>query len=112
MLAQTNGMTYDETVCEMTHLYDGYHFCLNASGMFNPFSVFNALKAKMFSSYWFQTGTPTFLVELLKESKYDLRVLMDGIEAPASSFTEYRAELNNPVPLMFSAEKRNIGRWL
>ena len=42
-----------------------------------------------FSNYWFQTGTPTFLVELLKKSEYDLRTLIDGVEANASSFMEY-----------------------
>lgn len=63
----------------------------------------NALKAKAFGSYWFQTGTPTFLVELLKESDYDLRTLINGVEASASSFSEYRAEANNPMPLIYQS---------
>jgi hypothetical protein len=47
-------------------------------------------------SYWFQTGTPTFLVEMLQKTEYDLRTLLDGIEAPASVFSEYRVDSNNP----------------
>ena len=64
-------------------------FCINSVGIFNPFSVLNVLKSKVFDNYWFQTGTPTFLVEMLQETEYDLRTLLDGIEAPSSMFSEY-----------------------
>lgn len=103
ILATANDMSYDETVAKMTRLYDGYHFRQGAIGVFNPFSVLNALKSKSFDNFWFQTGTPTFLVELLKKSEYDLRTLIDGIEAPASSFLEYRMDANNPIPLIYQS---------
>lgn len=103
IFAQANGMTYDETVQDMERLYDGYHFFPNSVGVFNPFSLLNAMKAKTFGSYWFQTGTPTFLVELLKKSDYDLRTLIDGVEATASSFAEYRVEAKNPIPLIYQS---------
>lgn len=103
ILAASNEISYQEAVDEMTRLYDGYYFYPHASGMFNPFSVLNALKSKKFDSFWFQTGTPTFLVELLQKSEYDLRTLIDGIEAPASSFTEYRVDANNPIPLIYQS---------
>lgn len=48
-------------------------------------------------------GTPTFLIKLLQKSEYDLRTLIDGIEAPASSFTEYRVDANNPIPLIYQS---------
>ena len=75
-------------VGRMKRLYDGYHFFQNSLGVFNPFSVLNALKAKVFDNFWFQTGTHTFLVELLKVSEYDLRTLINDYEAPASSFID------------------------
>lgn len=65
--------------------------------------MLNVFDGYKFSNYWFQTGTPTFLVELFKKSDYDLRVLLDGIEAPASSFIEYRVAANNPVPLIYQS---------
>lgn len=102
-LGEANHLSFDETVEKMTALYDGYHFCEFAEGMFNPFSVLNVFDGYKFSNYWFQTGTPTFLVEMLQESNYDLRLLMDGIEAPASSFTEYRVDSNNPIPLIYQS---------
>lgn len=103
VLGRANDTTYEETVDEMTRLYDGYHFHPAGEGVFNPFSVLNALKAKEFNDYWFQTGTPTFLVELLKQSDYDLRILIDGVEASSTAFTEYRVEARNPIPLIYQS---------
>lgn len=103
VLGRANDTTYEETVDEMTRMYDGYHFHPAGEGVFNPFSVLNALKAKEFNDYWFQTGTPTFLVELLKKSDYDLRILIDGVEASSTAFTEYRVEARNPIPLIYQS---------
>ena len=91
-LASYNRMTPEDTIHKMTSLYDGYHFCEYAEGMFNPFSVLNVFDGYKFENYWFQTGTPTFLVKMLMDSNYDLRTLIDGVEANAASFNEYRAE--------------------
>ena len=102
-LSRANGMNVEEVVDAMTRQYDGYRFHPNGEGVFNPFSVLNAFFSKEFGNYWFQTGTPTFLVELLKESDYDLRLLMDGIETAASAFTEYRADRKNPIPLIYQS---------
>ena len=102
-LARINDLTPDEAVEAMARQYDGYHFHPKGAGVFNPFSVLNSLSKKELGSYWFQTGTPTFLVKLLKESDYDLRTLMDGVEADASAFSEYRAETSNPIPLIYQS---------
>jgi len=103
ILAEKQEMTFDEAVYKMTQQYDGYHFAPRSDGLFNPFSVLNALKFSDFDNYWFQTGTPTYLVDLLKKSDYDLRVLMDGIEVKPSAFTEYRADVNNPIPMIYQS---------
>lgn len=102
-LALANSISYEEAVRQMTRLYDGYHFCINSVGLFNPFSVLNVLKSKVFDNYWFQTGTPTFLVKMLQETQYDLRTLLNGIEAPSSVFSEYRVDSNNPIPLIYQS---------
>ena len=101
--AVANEMTPEEAIETMTRKYDGYHFHPKGAGVFNPFSVLSSFNKLEFGSYWFQTGTPTFLVELLKRSDYDLRTLIDGIEAPASSFMEYRVDANNPIPLIYQS---------
>ena len=102
-LAEANGLIWEETLQRMKSMYDGYHFCEFMEGVFNPFSVLNVFDGFKFSNYWFQTGTPTFLVEMLQKSEYDLRTLLNGIEAPASMFSEYRVEANNPIPLIYQS---------
>lgn len=102
-LAEANQLTWEETLVKMEATYDGYHFCEFMEGVFNPFSVLNVFDGFKFSNYWFQTGTPTFLVEMLQKSEYDLRTLLNGIEAPSSMFSEYRVEANNPIPLIYQS---------
>ena len=110
-LADKHNLSFDEAVAKMTQQYDGYHFSHNVDGMFNPFSVLNTLKFSDFDNYWFnsvegcavQTGTPTYLVDLLKESDYDLRLLLEGITVQSSAFTEYRADKMNPVPMIYQS---------
>jgi hypothetical protein len=65
--------------------------------------VLNVLASGEFGNYWFQTGTPTYLVNILKESDYDLRLLIDGIEVQQSGFTEYRADVKNPLPMIYQS---------
>ena len=95
--------TLEAVLEKMRMRYDGYRFHPDSVGMFNPFSVLNAFDAKEFGNYWFQTGTPTYLIDLLKQSDYDLRLLVDGVEVTASAFSEYRAEVNNPLPMIYQS---------
>lgn len=58
--------------------YDGYHFSKNNKDIYNPFSLFNAFAQKSYENFWFSTGTPTFLIDLLQESNFDIRELDDN----------------------------------
>ena len=102
-IAQKHALTFEEAVDKIKRQYDGYHFSLGAEGVFNPFCLLNVLYFSNFSNYWFQTGTPTYLVELMKESDYDLRLLIDGIEVKSSAFMEYRADVGNPIPMFYQS---------
>ncbi len=93
----------EELLEKMRSRYDGYHFHPDGAGLFNPFSVLNAFDAQEFGDYWFQTGTPTYLVDLLKQSDYDLRLLVDGVEVTFSAFSEYRADTKNPLPMIYQS---------
>ena len=103
IFAQKQEMEFEEVIERLKQQYDGYHFANNAEGMFNPFSLLNALKFSDFDNYWFQTGTPTYLVSLLKKSDFDIRLLIDGIILDPSDFTEYRAEPDNPIPMIYQS---------
>ena len=101
-LAANEGLSYEEVCQKMKRMYDGYHFRHNMEGLYNPFSVLNALDSVEFGSYWFSTGTPTFLVQLLKETDYDLRNL-EGIELPVNQFADYRADADYPIPVIYQS---------
>lgn len=102
-LAQATDSTYKAVIERMTRLYDGYRFWEGQrEGMFNPFSVLGALQNRIFRNYWFATGTPTFLAEMLKKTSFDLRDL-DGIEVSAASLTDDRANVSNPVPMIYQS---------
>ena len=71
-LASANGDSESETIDKLRMRYGGYHFEKNSEGIYNPFSVLNTLAKHRYKDYWFETGTPTFLIGLLKEHGYRL----------------------------------------
>ena len=71
-LASANGDSESETIDKLRMRYGGYHFEKNSEGIYNPFSVLNTLAKHRYKNYWFETGTPTFHIGLLKEHGYRL----------------------------------------
>ncbi|MBO5131815.1 MAG: AAA family ATPase, partial [Paludibacteraceae bacterium] len=71
-LAEARKMTQSEAYSELKRNYDGYHFTDETPGMYNPFSLLNALQKRTFGSYWFETGTPSYLVELMQDQDMKL----------------------------------------
>ena len=101
-LAQANGQTKEEAFLELKRRYDGYHFCANTPGMYNPFSVLLTLKNANYGSYWFSTGTPTYLVELMKEVNLNPADLT-GYEAGASELDCIQAKVDNPIAVLYQS---------
>ena len=101
-LADNNNMTYDEVVEELKAEYDGYHFSAVSPDIFNPFSLLNVLYKKKFSDYWYTTGTPTFLVELLQHENMDM-LLLTNILATESRFNTPTEHVGDPVPVLYQA---------
>lgn len=101
-LAEANGDTEEATIAKLKARYDGYHFEENTVGIYNPFSVLNTLSRLRYKDYWFETGTPTFLVDLLKMHNYRLpdmtkeRVSDDVINSVDSLST-------NPIPVIYQS---------
>lgn len=102
-LATSIGMTYSETMEQLTRLYDGYRFLeYQKEGMYNPFSVLNALQNQILRNYWFASGTPTFLADMLKKTDFDLRNL-EGTEVISASLSDDRADIHNPIPMIYQS---------
>ena len=101
-LADENDMTREECIARLRRMYDGYHFHQKAKGVYNPFSVLNTFKNREFGSYWFETGTPSYLVELLRRHYYDLEEMATS-EVTADVLNSIDAESTNPIPVIYQS---------
>lgn len=101
-LAKANGMTYDEAAAKLKEQYDGYHFEYGTEGIYNPFSLLNTFAKQSFKDYWFETGTPTFLVQLLQERKYVLPDLTHEIISD-DVLNSIDSASRNPIPLIYQS---------
>jgi hypothetical protein len=102
-LAVKRGITYEEALAEMKKRYDGYHFAKKSEDIYNPFSVLKTFSKLDFGSYWFETGTPTFLVRMLKAVDFDIPKLENDVKIPADSIMDYRADNSDPVPVLYQS---------
>lgn len=101
-LAQEKGISVDDCLLRLKQTYDGYHFYPKGVGVYNPYSLLNAFTDREFGSYWFETGTPTFLVKKLKEGNFDVRKLSDKtLYASEGMLKDYTGEGEDPVPLLY-----------
>lgn len=100
-LGEANGLTVDECYAKLKDMYDGYHFTANSVGMYNPFSILNALSDREFKEYWFETGTPTLLVNVMKKTSFDVSTLSNNVVVTASALNGMQDIVNKPVPLFF-----------
>ena len=101
-LADTNGQTFTQACEQLKADYDGYHFYPGSPGVYNPFSLFNTFKKRQYGRYWFETGTPTYLVELLKKHKYDL-YRMAHEKTTSDVLDSIDASSTNPIPVIYQS---------
>lgn len=100
-LGQANGLSKEECYLKLKDMYDGYHFTHNSVGVYNPFSLLNAFSDKEFREYWFATGTPTLLINVLKYTSFDVTTLSDNVVISATTMDGMNDFVNRPVPLFF-----------
>jgi len=101
-LAKAQNMTFNEAVAQLKFHYDGYHFSGNGADMFNPYSLLNTFRLNDFDSYWFSTGTPTFLIELLKEKNIDM-LQMEDIWTSTDRFDTPTEKITDPIPVLYQS---------
>ncbi len=101
-LSETLQMSYEDLLRELQERYDGYHFVENSEGLYNPFSLLNTFARKKLGNYWFETGTPTYLVELLKENHYPLEHLTYE-QATADTLTGIDTVDSSPIPVLYQS---------
>ena len=101
-LAEEQNKSKEECLSELKNMYDGYRFHQSGPGVYNPYSLLSAFADKEFGSFWFETGTPTFLVKLLKTSDFDIKRLNNKtIYADEKTLKDYSGDSRNIVPLLY-----------
>ena len=100
--ATTKGMTIDKAFEALKRQYDGYHFTWPSPDIFNPFSLLNAFQDKMLKSYWFESGTPTFLIEKLKEFNV-LPSMLKPTYALSADFDAPTENMSSVMPLLYQS---------
>ena len=99
-LAERSGFSEEETLATLAAHYNGYRFSKKDVRVYNPFSVLSALKQKEFKNYWFETGTPTFLVNLLRKQDYPLPEI-EKLELDEQVFSTFDLDHLKPEALLF-----------
>ena len=111
-LAERQGLNYPQAIAALKQWYDGYLFHPAGEGMYNPFSLLNAFDYKEIKSFWFSTGTPTFLVNFLKEAHYFIPDLDGNVELDEAGLQTYRAVAQDALPILFQAGYLTIKKYI
>ena len=102
-LAEHKRLTYQQTKEKLAEMYDGYHFTHNVEGVYNPFCLLKCFNDKDFGSYWFESGTPSFLVKTLQSQPLFLTNLINGRKAKEDHFKNYDPDSKNMLPVIYQS---------
>lgn len=101
-LGEKLGKTREETISALKEYYDGYHFASESPDIFNPYSLLNAMTKGKLDYYWFTSGTPTYLIEML--NKYQVMPSeIGGSEADKSEFDAPTEKMTTIMPLLYQS---------
>jgi len=109
-LAEKEELSVEQTLYKLRQTYDGYHFAADSPGVYNPYSIINALSDGAVHNYWFSTGTPSFLVEMLRKFHTDISKI-DGSEAEAPEFDAPTEDMKSILPLFYQSGYLTIKKY-
>ncbi len=101
-MADKRGVDSDSMYSELKRRYDGYHFSEVSPDVYNPFSLLLTLSKGKTDNYWFSTGTPKMLVDLVMRNNIDIRNL-DGTECVRTALSDITKFRTAPVPLLYQS---------
>ncbi len=102
MLAEAQGLSREQTIAKLKEHYDGYHFSGVSPDVFNPYSLFNCFSERKFGAYWFTSGTPTYLINMMR--KFDtLPTDIGNVEADESEFDAPTEGMTTIMPLLYQS---------
>ena len=101
-MAADYGITSDEMFMKIKERYDGYHFAAISEDIYNPYSILNAFDEKVLKNFWFESGTPTFLIRQMQHFRTDITA-MDKLEVPSSAFDRPTEAMTTALPLLYQS---------
>ena len=102
-LAENLEQSREETIQELKDHYDGYHFCWPSPDVFNPYSLLNCFADGEIDSYWFGTGTPTYLINMMRKYEFLPADLGETIEVGKKDFDAPTETMTTIVPLLYQS---------
>ena len=102
MMAKVYGCDAEEMHAKLKFMYDGYHFSESSEDVYNPFSILNAFQLKKIGNYWFETGTPSYLITQLKRYQTDITSL-NHLEVPLTAFDQPTEAMEDALPLLYQS---------
>lgn len=103
LLAEKRGETYEETLSELKSMYDGYHFSEGMTDMYNPFSLVNAFDSGLTKKFWFESATPSALIDMLRQMPPFQLSDIDGKRCPDTAFDLPFDSYQNPLPALYQS---------
>ena len=112
-MAEENGLSEEECLIKLRKTYDGYHFATGIEkGVYNPYSLLNAFKKRRFGYFWYETGTPTFLVNRIGRSTFDVKKFTDGkLYSTERALKDYRADNPDILPVLYQSGYLSIAGY-
>ena len=101
-LASIQGLSYEQMHQKLKERYDGYHFTKDSPEVYNPFSLLKAFQQREVTNYWFDSGTPTFLIRQMQHFKTDIMSL-DNLKVPSSPFDQPTENMRSALPLLYQS---------
>ena len=102
MLAEKQGLERETTIAKLKEFYDGYHFSKESPDVFNPYSLLNCFAKREFGAYWFTSGTPTYLINMMRN--FDtLPTDIGRVEADESEFDAPTEDMHTIMPLLYQS---------
>lgn len=100
--AAKQGVSFEKGLETLKFFYDGYHFSSQLLDIYNPFSLLNCLANSEITTNWFESGSSTFLINLIQRKRYELDNI-EGCKATASRLASLSPDLSDPVPLLYQS---------
>ena len=110
-LAKENNLSDKECLLQLKAKYDGYHFSNNLVDLYNPYSILKTFSDKFFGTYWFETGTPTFLIKQLEQNNFDFYNFTEGVEYSIPTLMNKSDADFDVIQLLYQAGYITIKEW-